>query len=164
MLREAEAVVSLGANLGDRSRQIERAIDALDASPEIRVVRRSGLWESPAWKPDGATGSPDYLNAVAIVRTTLEPVDLLAAVNAVEAALGRVRAERFGDRTIDIDIVTFDDVRSTDEQLTLPHPRAHERAFVLHPWLEVAPDAVLPGHGSVADLAEYVRGDVWAVT
>lgn len=161
MLRESKVVLSLGSNLGDRRSTIERAIAALDAFPGLRVVAQSSLWESPAWKPDGAEGAPDYLNAVVIARTTLPPLELLDAVHAIEDALGRVRIERYGDRTLDIDIVTIDALVSDDPALTLPHPRAHERAFVLHPWFEVEPDAQLPGHGSVAELAEYVRGDVW---
>lgn len=161
MLREAEAVLSIGANLGDRAALVRQAIDLLDRAPGIRVTARSGLWESPAWKPDGADGAPDYVNAVAIVRTVLEPLDLLDAVHAIEDALGRVRVERFGDRTMDVDVVAYDGVVSDDPVLTLPHPRAHERQFVLQPWLEVQPHAELPEHGGIAELAEYAHGDVW---
>lgn len=161
MLREAEAVLSIGANLGDRAALVRRAIDLLDAAPGIRVTDRSGLWESPAWKPDGAGDAPDYVNAVAIVRTVLEPLDLLDAVHAIEDALGRVREERYGDRTMDVDVVAYDRIVSDDPVLTLPHPRAHERQFVLQPWLEVQPTAELPGHGGIAELAEYAHGDVW---
>ncbi len=161
MLREAEAVLSIGANLGDRAAQVAQAIDLLDRAPGTRVVARSSLWESPAWKPDGAGGAPDYLNAVAVVRTVLEPLDLLDAVHAIEDALGRVRVERYGDRTVDVDVVAFDGIASDDPRLTLPHPRAHERPFVLQPWLELQPDAELPGHGGIAELAEYAHGDVW---
>lgn len=161
MLREAEAVLSIGANLGDRAALVGRAIDLLGRAPGIRVTACSTLWESPAWKPDGAGGAPDYVNAVAVVRTVLEPLDLLDAVHAIEDALGRVRAERFGDRTMDIDVVVYDRVVSDDPVLTLPHPRAHERQFVLQPWLEVQPDAELPAHGGIAELAEYARGDAW---
>ncbi|MFC7432170.1 MULTISPECIES: 2-amino-4-hydroxy-6-hydroxymethyldihydropteridine diphosphokinase [unclassified Agrococcus] len=161
MLREAEAVLSIGANLGDRAALVRQAIDLLDRAPGMRVTARSGLWESPAWHPDGATDAPDYVNAVAIVRTTLEPLDLLDAVHAIEDALGRVRAQRYGDRTIDVDVVAIGGTVSDDARLTLPHPRAHERQFVLQPWLEVQPSAELPGHGGIAELAEYAHGDVW---
>lgn len=161
MLREAEAVLAIGANLGPRADLVRRAIDLLDRAPGIRVTARSGLWESPAWKPDGAADAPDYVNAVAVVRTVLEPLDLLDAVHAIEDALGRVRVERFGDRTMDVDVVAYDGVVSDDPVLTLPHPRAHERQFVLQPWLEVQPHAALPGHGGIAELAEYAHGDAW---
>ncbi|GAA2175319.1 hypothetical protein GCM10009846_24710 [Agrococcus versicolor] len=161
MLREAEAVLSIGANLGDRAALVRQALALLDRAPGMRVVASSSLWESPAWKPDGADGAPDYVNAVAIVRTVLEPRDLLDAVHAIEDALGRVRLERFGDRTMDVDVVTIDGIVDDDPHLTLPHPRAHERQFVLQPWLEVQPEAELPGHGGIAELAEYAHGDVW---
>ncbi|MDR7233470.1 2-amino-4-hydroxy-6-hydroxymethyldihydropteridine diphosphokinase [Agrococcus sp. BE272] len=158
---ERRAVLSLGANLGDRLATIDAAVRALDAIDGIRVLERSSAWESPSWHPDGEGLSPDYVNVVLIVGTTLEPLDLLDAVNAVEDALGRVRAERWGSRTIDIDIVTIGGVERAEDRLVLPHPRAHERQFVLQPWLELEPDASLPGHGPIAELAEYADGDVW---
>ena len=96
--------------------------------------------------------APPYLNAVAMVTTTLTPDALLDALTRIERAHGRIRAERWGDRTLDLDIVDFAGLVSSSERLTLPHPRAFERAFVLTPWLAVDPDAVLPGHGRVADL------------
>ncbi|RWR25400.1 2-amino-4-hydroxy-6-hydroxymethyldihydropteridine diphosphokinase [Agrococcus lahaulensis] len=158
---ERRAVLSLGANLGDRLATIDAAVRALDAIDGIRVLERSSAWESPSWQPDGEGLSPDYVNVVLIVGTTLEPLDLLDAVNAVEDALGRVRAERWGSRTIDIDIVTIGGVERAEDRLVLPHPRAHERQFVLQPWLELEPEASLPGHGPIAELAEYADGDVW---
>lgn len=158
---ERRAVLSLGANLGDRVATIDAAVRALDAIDGIRVLERSSTWESPSWHPDGEGLSPDYVNVVLIVGTTLEPLDLLDAVNAVEDALGRVRAERWGSRTIDIDIVTIGGVERAEDRLVLPHPRAHERQFVLQPWLELEPGASLPGHGPIAELAEYADGDVW---
>lgn len=158
---ERRAVLSLGANLGDRVATIDAAVRALDAIDGIRVLERSSAWESPSWHPDGEGLSPDYVNVVLIVGTTLEPLDLLDAVNAVEDALGRVRTERWGSRTIDIDIVTIGGVESAEDRLVLPHPRAHERQFVLQPWLELEPGASLPGHGPIAELAEYADGDVW---
>jgi 2-amino-4-hydroxy-6-hydroxymethyldihydropteridine diphosphokinase len=161
MLREAEAVLALGSNLGDRAALVRQAIALLDRARGMRVVATSGMWESPAWRPDGAEDAPDYVNAVALVRTVLEPLDLLDAIHAIEDALGRVRLERYGDRTIDVDVVTFDGVVDDDPRLTLPHPRAHERQFVLQPWLEVQPEAELPGHGGIAELAEYAHGDAW---
>lgn len=148
------AVLAFGSNLGDREATLRAALDALRSEPGIRVEAVSALYETPALKPDGIDEeAPAYLNAVARIDTVLDPLALLAVVNRVEDALGRLRAERWGDRTIDIDIVDYDGLVSDDERVTLPHPRAHERAFVLVPWLDVDPEAVLTGHGRVADLA-----------
>lgn len=158
---ERRAVLSLGANLGDRVRTIDRAVRALGSIDGIRVLERSSAWESPSWHPDGEGLSPDYANIVAIVGTTLEPLEVLDAIQAVEDALGRVREERYGSRTIDIDIVAMGSLELRSTALTVPHPRAHERQFVLQPWLELEPRAELPGHGSIAELAEYADGDVW---
>jgi 2-amino-4-hydroxy-6-hydroxymethyldihydropteridine diphosphokinase len=149
------AVLAFGSNLGDRAATIHAAVDALREEPGIDVKSVSRLYETPALKPEGIDAeAPAYLNAVALVRTLLDPLSLLAAVNSVEDRLGRVRDERWGDRTIDIDIVDIDGIVSDDDpRILLPHPRAHERAFVLVPWLDADPDARLAGHGSVADLA-----------
>ena len=149
------AVLAFGSNLGDRAATIRSAVDALREEPGIDVQSVSRLYETPALKLDGIDDeAPAYLNAVALVRTLLDPLSLLAAVNAVEDRLGRVRDERWGDRTIDIDIVDVDGIVSDDDpRILLPHPRAHERAFVLVPWLDADPDARLAGYGSVADLA-----------
>ena len=109
--------------------------------------------ETVAVRPDGEDpDAPAYLNAVVLVRTTLPPRKLLALLNDLERENGRVRGERWGDRTLDLDIIDYAGMQSTSDDLTLPHPRAHERTFVLRPWVEVAPDAVLPGHGRIADL------------
>ena len=161
---ERRAVLSLGANLGDRVATIDRAVRALGAIDGIRVLERSSAWESPSWHPDGEGLSPDYANIVVIVGTSLEPLELLDAIHAVEDALGRVRDERYGSRTIDIDIVAIGALELDSAELTVPHPRAHERQFVLQPWLELEPQATLPGHGSIAELAEYADGDVWRLT
>lgn len=161
---ERRAVLSLGANLGDRVATIDQAVRALGAIDGIRVLERSSAWESPSWHPDGEGLSPDYANIVVIVGTSLEPLELLDAIRAVEDALGRVREERYGSRTIDIDIVAIGALELDSAELTVPHPRAHERQFVLQPWLELEPRATLPGHGSIAELAEYADGDVWRLT
>ncbi|WP_426625384.1 2-amino-4-hydroxy-6-hydroxymethyldihydropteridine diphosphokinase [Leifsonia sp. McL0607] len=149
------AVLAFGSNLGDRAATIREALRLLAADPAVRVQAASRLFETPALKPEGVSDeAPPYLNAVARVNTILDPLALLGAVNQVEDELGRVREERWGDRTIDIDIVDFDGIVSDDDpRIVLPHPRAHERAFVLAPWLDVDPDAVLPGYGPVAALA-----------
>ena len=102
--------------------------------------------------PVGGPEQPDYLNAVLLVTTSLPSRELLDRLHEVEAAFDRVRLVRWGPRTLDIDIISVEGERSDDPELTLPHPRAHERAFVLAPWLDADPDAVLPGHGAVADL------------
>lgn len=108
----------------------------------------------------GAAPQPDYLNAVAVLRTGLPPRELLALCQGIELAHGRVRTERWEARPLDLDLVAAGDLTWADADLTLPHPRAHERAFVLAPWARVAPDAVLPGHGRVAELAARTGGDV----
>ena len=149
---ELPAVLSLGSNLGDREATIREAVAAIAAVPGVRVVAASGLVETPALKPDGVDeDAPAYLNATLRVRTGLSPQQLLEATSAIESDLGRVRAERWGDRTLDIDIITFGGLSVSSDSLTIPHPRAATRAFVLAPWLEVAPKATLGGV-SVAEL------------
>jgi len=115
---------------------------------------------SPVYEtaPVGGPDQPDYLNAVLLARTSLAARPLLGRLHEVEAAFARVRDVRFGPRTLDVDIVAYDGVVGADPGLTLPHPRAHQRAFVLAPWHDVDPDAVLPGHGRVADLLAAVTG------
>jgi 2-amino-4-hydroxy-6-hydroxymethyldihydropteridine diphosphokinase len=158
---DAPVVLALGSNLGDRAATIRAAVQALDAVAGISVRAMSGLVESAAVKLSGVDAdAPRYLNAVALASTTLDPHELLDAVNGIEADYGRVRAERWGDRTLDIDIVDYDRRQLNDERLTLPHPRAAERAFVLVPWAQVDPDARLEGHGRVAELAAGVAGEV----
>jgi 2-amino-4-hydroxy-6-hydroxymethyldihydropteridine diphosphokinase len=147
------AVLALGSNLGDRAATLAAAVDDIDAVDGIHVRTRSSLVETDAIKLDGVDATaPQYLNGVVLVHTTLSPRALLDAVNAIEAAHGRVREERWGDRTLDIDIIDFDGRVYSDERLTLPHPRAAERAFVLAPWLETDADAQVPGAGRVVDL------------
>lgn len=158
---ERRAVLSLGANLGDRVATIDAAVRAIDTIDGIRVLQRSSAWESPSWHPDGEGLTPDYVNIAVLVGTTMEPIDLLDAMQAVEDALGRVRTERWGPRTIDIDIVTVGGIEHAEDRLVLPHPRAHQRQFVLQPWLEIEPHAELPGHGPIAELADYADGDAW---
>ncbi|CAN5454975.1 hypothetical protein BH10ACT7_BH10ACT7_29080 [soil metagenome] len=146
------AVLSLGSNLGDREQTIRDAVADIAALPGIAVSAASSLVETPALKPHGVdTDAPAYLNAVVLVASELDPHALLSALNSIEAAHGRVRETRWGDRTLDIDIVTFGDVSLDTADLTIPHPRAAERAFVLAPWLEVDPGATLP-EGRAADL------------
>ena len=147
------AVVALGANLGDRRATLLAATRELADADGVELTAISSVIETAALRPSGVDpNAPAYLNAVALLRTTLSPSDLLDLLHRIENAHGRVRAERWGDRTLDLDLIDFAGRRSTSPLLTLPHPRAAERDFVLRPWLEVDPDAVLPGHGPVADL------------
>jgi 2-amino-4-hydroxy-6-hydroxymethyldihydropteridine diphosphokinase len=142
-------VLALGSNLGDRLGILQGCVDTLAGMPEVEVMAVSPVYETV---PVGGPRQPDYLNAVLLARTSLAARPLLDRLHGVEAAYGRVRDVRFGPRTLDIDIIAYDREVSADPVLTLPHPRAHERAFVLVPWHDLDPDAGLPGYGSVADL------------
>jgi len=143
-------VLALGSNLGERKRTMLQAVRRIADLPTTEVVAISEPIDTVAVKPDGEDeNAPRYLNAVLIMDTALAPETLLDELNRIEAELGRVRAERWGDRTLDIDIVTMEGVVVDGPRLTLPHPRAHERRFVLEPWLSLDPDAELPGHGRV---------------
>ncbi|MCM2391113.1 2-amino-4-hydroxy-6-hydroxymethyldihydropteridine diphosphokinase [Streptomyces albipurpureus] len=149
------AVVSLGSNLGNRLETLQGAIDALEDTPGVRIKAVSPVYETEPWGVDPGS-QPSYFNAVVLLKTTLPPISLLERGQAIEEAYERVREERWGPRTIDVDIVTYADIESDDPALTLPHPRAHQRAFVLAPWLDVDPEAELLGHGPVAGLLEDV--------
>lgn len=159
---KTRAILALGGNLGDRVDTIRKAVAQIDAHPEISVKRQSGLYESFAMTSSGIDQSePNYLNGVIEVSTSLKPKKLLAALNEVENRFGRVRLERWAARTLDIDIITYGSELVETKSLIIPHPRAHERAFVLVPWAELDPDAVFPGHGKVADLAAGLANQVW---
>ncbi|GAB2471717.1 2-amino-4-hydroxy-6-hydroxymethyldihydropteridine diphosphokinase [Xylanimonas ulmi] len=149
-----EVVLGIGANLGDPQATLRAAVSDLDRIPGIEVTEVSPLARTTP--VGGPADQPDYLNAIVIARTTLSPRGLLRATQSVEDAHGRVREERWGPRTLDIDIVGYGHLVARADDLELPHPRAHERAFVLVPWAQVQPDADLPGLGGgpVAQLAE----------
>ncbi|MEU6325701.1 MULTISPECIES: 2-amino-4-hydroxy-6-hydroxymethyldihydropteridine diphosphokinase [unclassified Streptomyces] len=152
------AVISLGSNLGNRLETLQGAVDALEDTPGLRVKAVSPVYETEPWGV--APGSqPTYFNAVVLIKTTLPPASLLERGHAIEEAFERVRDEQWGPRTIDVDIVAYQDVLSDDPRLTLPHPRAHERAFVLAPWHDIDPEAEVPGHGPVAALLSAVGRD-----
>lgn len=151
------AVLSIGSNLGNRLETLQGSVDALEDTPGLRVKAVSPVYETEPWGVE-AGSQPTYFNAVLLVRTTLPPASLMERAHAVEEAFARVRDERWGPRTLDVDIVAYQGVVSDDPALTLPHPRAHERAFVLVPWHDVDPAAELPGHGPVADLLARVGG------
>ncbi|GAB3604602.1 hypothetical protein GCM10027413_00110 [Conyzicola nivalis] len=147
---ELPAVLSLGSNLGDREATIREAVADIARLDGVKVVAASSLVESAAVKLDGVDeAAPAYLNAVVAIRTALDPESLLAELNRIEHDHGRVREERWGDRTLDIDIVDLGGLRVATERLTLPHPRAGERGFVLVPWLEIDPGATLGDQGCI---------------
>ncbi|MGD9832260.1 MAG: 2-amino-4-hydroxy-6-hydroxymethyldihydropteridine diphosphokinase [Piscinibacter sp.] len=142
------AYIGLGANLGDARAALASAVAALARLPDSELLRCSSVWRSA---PIDSSG-PDYLNAVAELRTALAPIDLLRRLQAIELAHGRERPYRNAPRTLDLDLLLHGGHVMASPELTLPHPRAHERAFVLAPLAELAPDLLLPGRGRVADL------------
>ena len=148
-----DVVLALGANLGPAAETLRAAVDELSGTPGLEVTRVSPLARTAAV---GGPEQPDFLNAVVLARTTLAPRELLRACQGIENAHGRQRHERWGPRTLDVDLVVYGSVLAVTDDLELPHPRAHQRAFVLQPWAAVDPDAVLPGLGGgpVAVLAE----------
>ena len=142
-----KAVISLGANIGDAKANLDLAIGLLREATEVLAV--SSYLQT---KPIGGPEQPDYLNAVAIVESELPAKDLLALLNGIETAMGRTREIHWGPRVIDLDLIQYGGLLVNDEKLTLPHPRAHQRRFVLAPWLEIEPEAVLLTHGRISDL------------
>ena len=156
MIFSRSVVLALGSNLGERLDILQGGVDAVAGIPEVQVMTVSPVYETV---PVGGPPQPDYLNAVLLARTTLPTRTLLDRLHEVEAAFDRVREVRWGPRTLDIDIITVEGERSDDPVLTLPHPRAHERSFVLAPWHDADPDAELPGHGGVAALLASVGTD-----
>ncbi|WP_127794335.1 2-amino-4-hydroxy-6-hydroxymethyldihydropteridine diphosphokinase [Agromyces sp. LHK192] len=157
----SRAIIAFGANLGDREATIASAIRALADADGVELVRVSPVYESVAIKDTGVDHeAPGYLNGVVAVDTTLEPHALLDLLLRIEADHGRVRTEHWGDRTLDLDLLDVDGLVVDDERLTLPHPRAWQRAFVLAPWLDVDPDASITGRGSVRDLLAAATDEV----
>ncbi|WP_309081687.1 2-amino-4-hydroxy-6-hydroxymethyldihydropteridine diphosphokinase [Zhihengliuella sp.] len=154
-----KCLLALGSNLGERSDTLSLAVGDLIAHQQVRLLQVSEVVQT---KPvGGPEGQPDYLNMVLEVETTLEPYELLAHCQDVEDKHLRTREVRWGPRTLDVDIVTYGDLTLDDDDLTLPHPRAAERAFVLQPWAWMDPEATLAGQ-SVAELAQQAsdRDDV----
>ena len=146
------AVLSLGSNLGDRLGHLQAAVDLLRRVPGLRVVAVSPVYETA---PVGGVEQDDYLNAVVLVETTLSARELLAVAHLAEMTRDRRRTQRWGPRTLDVDLVDVDGERLETDELTLPHPRAAERAFVLRPWLDVDPGAELAGR-PVRELLEEI--------
>lgn len=142
------AYVALGSNLGNPQQQLLDAMDALASLPDTRLLQRSQLYRTPPW---GVLQQPSFVNAAVELDTGLSPHALLDALLAIEQRAGRVRAERNGPRTLDLDLLHVDGVRLDDARLILPHPRMAERAFVLLPLHDIAPTLPLPGKGTVAE-------------
>ena len=159
MTEPRQIVLALGSNLGDRPANLQAGLDALAARPGLDLVAVSGVYQT---RPVGGPQQPDYLNAVLLASSDLPAMRILRLCQAAEQAVGRDRspqAVRWGPRTLDVDLITCDGETSDAPELTLPHPRAHMRAFVLAPWHDVDPVATLPGHGPVADLLGQVGLD-----
>lgn len=157
-LADRTVVLALGSNLGDRMTNLQLGIDALGSSG-LAATAVSGVFETT---PVGGPEQGNYLNAVLSTVTAMPAREILARGSAAEAAADRVRTAHWGPRTLDVDVIVCGAEASTDPDLTLPHPRAHERAFVLAPWLDIDPDAELPGWGRVADLlAGISQTGVW---
>lgn len=145
-----KVVFALGSNLGDRLDNLQGAVVALTDTPNVIIVDVSSVYETDP--VGGPADSPDFLNAIVLAETTLGETTLLERIRAVEDAFDRVRGQKNDPRTLDVDLIVLGTTVLDDPSLTLPHPRAHERAFVLIPWAEIDADADLPGHGSAKDL------------
>lgn len=149
----AISFLSLGSNLGDRLDHLSKAITALANQPKIKVLKVSSVYQT---KPVGGPEQEDYLNAVVKIQTELSALELLDVTQSIENNEGRIREVRWGPRTLDVDVLTYDDLNSADEKLTLPHPRISERAFVLVPFFEIDPQATISGLGKIADLYKQI--------
>jgi 2-amino-4-hydroxy-6-hydroxymethyldihydropteridine diphosphokinase len=146
-----KAVIALGANIGNPQEQMDLAVALLKESLEVSAIS-SYFTTAPVGGPE----QPDYLNAVCIADSDLPAADLLALLHGIEKVLGRERTEHWGPRTIDLDLIQYGALLSYAEELLLPHPHAHERRFVLEPWFEIEPDAILLTHGKISDLLEQL--------
>ncbi|MEV0586926.1 2-amino-4-hydroxy-6-hydroxymethyldihydropteridine diphosphokinase [Nonomuraea sp. NPDC050310] len=145
-----KAVLALGSNLGRRFETLQGAVDALFDAPGLDYVAVSPVYETdPVGGPEAQR---PYLNAIVLADTKVDAYTLLERAQSIENAFGRERAERWGPRTLDVDLIAVADLAYDTPELILPHPRAHERAFVLTPWAQVDPDGELPGHGRISDL------------
>jgi 2-amino-4-hydroxy-6-hydroxymethyldihydropteridine diphosphokinase len=146
-----KAVIALGANIGDPKAQMDLAVAMLREATEVISVSKYF-----ATKPVSDIEQPDYLNAVCIAESDLPALDLLSVLHGIEKALGRERLEKWGPRTIDLDLIQYGSLLSSADELTLPHPRAHERRFVLEPWASIDSEAILLTHGKISDLLEQL--------
>jgi len=146
-----KAVVALGANIGNPQEQMDLAVAMLCESTDVIAI--SSYYST---KPVGGPEQPDYLNAVCVIESDLPALDLLSLLHGIEKSLGRERNEKWGPRTIDLDLIQYGSLLSSADELQLPHSRAHERRFVLEPWYEIDPDALLLTHGKVSELLEQL--------
>ena len=146
-----KAVVALGANIGSPREQMDLAIALLKEATEVSAI--SSYFVT---KPVGGPEQPDYINAICILESELPALDLLSLLHGIEKSLGRERNEKWGPRTIDLDLIQYGTLLSSADELELPHPRAFERRFVLEPWHEIEPDAVLLTHGKISELLEQL--------
>ena len=146
-----KAVIALGANIGNPKEQMDLAIAMLREATDFKLV---SVYFST--KPVSDIAQPDYLNAVCIVESELPATDLLALLHGIEKTLGRERNEKWGPRTIDLDLIQYGSLLSSADELQLPHPRAHERRFVLEPWHSIEPDAILLTHGKISEILEQL--------
>ena len=142
-----KAVIAIGANIGDPKAQMDLVVAMLREATEVVSVS-----EYFSTKPVSDIEQPDYLNAVCIVESELPAIDLLSLLHGIEKALGRQRLEKWGPRTIDLDLIQYGSLLSSADELKLPHPRAHERRFVLEPWISIDPEAILLTHGKISEL------------
>jgi 2-amino-4-hydroxy-6-hydroxymethyldihydropteridine diphosphokinase len=152
-LRAPQVVLAIGSNLGDRLRNLQGALDAIFDTAGLVFVAASPVYET---EPVGGPPQPEFLNAVVLAKSWLPPRVILERCQAAESAFERVREEVWGPRTLDVDLIVYGDEVSNDPELTLPHPRAHERAFVLAPWLDIDAEGVIPGQGPVAVLLKAI--------
>ena len=146
-----KAVIALGANVGSPKEQMDLAVAMLREATDFKLV--SDYFST---KPVSDIAQPDYLNAVCIVESELPATDLLALLHGIEKTLGRERNEKWGPRTIDLDLIQYGSLLSSADELQLPHPRAHERRFVLEPWHSIEPDAILLTHGKISEILEQL--------
>ena len=156
MSGRVRAWIGLGANTGESLATVRAAIDALAELPDTVFVRRSRFYRTPAWGP---IAQPDFINAVALVETRLAPSALLDGLLGIERAFGRVRAERWGPRSLDLDLLLYGDAQIDEPGLHVPHPHLHQRVFVLVPLLDTDPDAVIPGRGSAREALAALASD-----
>ena len=146
-----KAVIALGANIGNPRENLDLALALLREATDLQMV--SSYYTTT---PVGGQEQPDYINAVCIIESELPAMDLLSLLHGIEKSLGRERVEHWGPRTIDLDLIQYGGLLSKAEELMLPHPRAHERRFVLQPWFEIEPDAILLTHGPIKELLEQM--------
>ena len=147
-----KAVVALGANLENPADAIQMAIALLKESTDVKII--SSLYET---EPVGGPEQPNYINAVCILESDLPALDLLALLHGIEKSMGRIRIEKWGPRVIDLDLIQYGNILSSSDELEIPHPRAFERKFVLEPWYEIEPDAVLLTHGPISQLLKEMK-------